>query len=101
MWSGPPRGRESKKRRASVARGARRGAVPTATPSPPLLTPSPSPRLSLFPLSAPQGAQLLAKHGVNVPPGIAVTKVEDVAAAAKEMAGDDGEVRMWKWKWRG
>jgi len=57
--------------------------------------------LGLFPLSAPQGAQLLAKHGVNVPPGIAVTKVEDVAAAAKEMAGDDGEVRMWKWKWRG
>jgi len=29
-----------------------------------------------------------------VPPGIAVTKVEDVAAAAKEMAGDDGEVKI-------
>ena len=59
-----------------------------------------------------QGAQLLAQHAVNVPPGIAVTKVEDVAAAAKEMAGGDGEVRKeknggvdgkgmggWGWGW--
>ena len=63
----------------------------------------PRARRTTCPLSAPlalhhsllfQGAQLLAQHGVNVPPGIAVTKVEDVAAAAKEMAGDDGEVKI-------
>ncbi|KAK9828652.1 hypothetical protein WJX72_001349 [[Myrmecia] bisecta] len=40
-----------------------------------------------------QGAQVMSKHGVNVPPGIPVFKVEDVLPAAKKMASPkDGEV---------
>lgn len=39
-----------------------------------------------------QGAQLLAKHGVNVPVGIACTTPEAVAAAALKLGGPGGEV---------
>lgn len=36
---------------------------------------------------------MMAKYGVNVPPGIPVFKAEDVKAAAEKMASPDGEVR--------
>jgi len=36
---------------------------------------------------------LMAKYGVNVPPGTPVFKAEDVKAAAEKMASPDGEVR--------
>lgn len=39
-----------------------------------------------------QGAELMAKFGVHVPPGICVTKLSDVRAAAEKMGGDTGEV---------
>jgi succinyl-CoA synthetase beta subunit len=39
-----------------------------------------------------QGAQIMSEYGVNVPPGIPVFKVDQVAAAAKKMADDAGEV---------
>lgn len=37
----------------------------------------------------------MSEYGVNVPPGIPVFKVDQVAAAAKKMADDAGEVRRW------
>ena len=40
-----------------------------------------------------QGAELMSKYGVNVPPGIPVFKVDEVKAAAEKMASPDGEVR--------
>ena len=40
-----------------------------------------------------QGAELMSKYGVNVPPGIPVFKLDEVKAAAEEMASPDGEVR--------
>eukprot|EP00963_Diacronema_lutheri_P007986 scaffold684_cov345-Pavlova_lutheri.AAC.65 len=39
-----------------------------------------------------KGAELMAKFGVNVPPGICVTKLSEVRAAAEKMGGDTGEV---------
>ena len=39
-----------------------------------------------------QGAELMAKYGVRVPPGIACTTTQEVAAAAAKMNGDSGEV---------
>lgn len=36
----------------------------------------------------------MSKFGVNVPPGIAVSKLEDVGPAAKKMADKDGWVRL-------
>ena len=39
-----------------------------------------------------QGAELMGKHGINAPPGIAVSKIEDLMPAAKKMADSDGEV---------
>jgi succinyl-CoA synthetase beta subunit len=39
-----------------------------------------------------QGAELLRAAGVNVPPGIACRTVEEVAAAAAKLGGQDGEV---------
>ena len=39
-----------------------------------------------------QGAELMSKYGVNVPPGIPVFKLDEVKAAAEEMASPDGEV---------
>lgn len=37
-----------------------------------------------------QGAQLMSEYGINVPPGIPVKSVDEVAAAAKKMADDEG-----------
>ena len=39
-----------------------------------------------------QGAQLLRDARVRVPPGVACTTVEEVAAAARQLGGPDGEV---------
>lgn len=39
-----------------------------------------------------QGAQLLDKYGVNVPPGIACNTIEEVKTAAAKLAGASGEV---------
>jgi len=39
-----------------------------------------------------QGAELMAKHGVRVPPGIACHTPDEVAAAAAKLSGDSGEV---------
>ena len=39
-----------------------------------------------------QGAELMAKYGVRVPPGIACSTPAEVAAAAKQLSGDSGEV---------
>ena len=39
-----------------------------------------------------QGAELMAKYGVRVPPGIACTTTQEVAAAAAKMSGDSGDV---------
>eukprot|EP00877_Chromochloris_zofingiensis_P014137 jgi/Chrzof1/8978/Cz03g31200.t1_SCL2[v5.2] len=39
-----------------------------------------------------QGAQLMKKYGINVPDGIAVSSVEEVEKAAKQMADENGEV---------
>lgn len=36
----------------------------------------------------------MGKYGVNVPPGIPVFKVDEVAAAAEKMASPDGEVGL-------
>ena len=43
-------------------------------------------------LLLPQGAQIMSQYGVNVPPGIPVFKLDEVAPAAKKMADDAGEV---------
>jgi hypothetical protein len=40
-----------------------------------------------------QGAQLMAKMGINVPEGVPAFSVADVAAAADRMQDDKGEVR--------
>ena len=34
----------------------------------------------------------MGKHGINAPPGVAVTKIEDLLPAAKKMADSEGEV---------
>eukprot|EP00228_Micromonas_bravo_P009932 CAMPEP_0203003160 /NCGR_PEP_ID=MMETSP1401-20130829/1668_1 /ASSEMBLY_ACC=CAM_ASM_000894 /TAXON_ID=38833 /ORGANISM="Micromonas pusilla, Strain CCAC1681" /LENGTH=424 /DNA_ID=CAMNT_0049744723 /DNA_START=35 /DNA_END=1309 /DNA_ORIENTATION=+ len=39
-----------------------------------------------------QGAELMAKYGVRVPPGIACHTPDEVAAAAAKLSGDSGEV---------
>eukprot|EP00884_Botryococcus_braunii_P023604 jgi/Botrbrau1/9928/Bobra.0012s0026.1 len=39
-----------------------------------------------------QGAQVMAKYGVNVPPGIPVFNIDEVKDAAEKMASPDGEV---------
>lgn len=39
-----------------------------------------------------QGAELMAKYGVRVPPGIACTTPKEVAAAAAKLSGESGEV---------
>jgi hypothetical protein len=39
-----------------------------------------------------QGAELMAKFGINVPDGVPARTVEEVAAAAKSMADEKGEV---------
>ncbi len=39
-----------------------------------------------------QGAELLRAAGVNVPPGVACRTVAEVAAAAAQLGGEDGEV---------
>lgn len=39
-----------------------------------------------------QGAQLLEKYGVNVPPGIACNTIEEVKTATAKLAGASGEV---------
>ena len=36
-----------------------------------------------------QGAELMASYGINVPRGIAVTQLDEVAAAASQLAGDE------------
>lgn len=43
-------------------------------------------------LSHPQGAELMAKYGVRVPPGIACKTPDEVAAAAAKLGGASGEV---------
>ena len=40
-----------------------------------------------------QASELMGQYGINVPPGIAVKKIEDLLPAAKKMADSDGEVR--------
>lgn len=35
----------------------------------------------------------MGKYGINAPPGVAVTKIEDLLPAAKKMADSDGEVQ--------
>jgi succinyl-CoA synthetase beta subunit len=37
----------------------------------------------------------MSQYGINVPPGIPVSKIEDVAAAAAKMADKDGMVRWF------
>lgn len=39
-----------------------------------------------------QGAELMAKYGVRVPPGIACATPEEVNAAAAKLSGESGEV---------
>lgn len=39
-----------------------------------------------------QGAQIMSKYGVTVPPGIPAFSVDEVEAAAKKMADENGEV---------
>ena len=41
-----------------------------------------------------QGAQLMSEYGINVPPGIPVFTLDEVAPAAKKMADKDGMVRL-------
>lgn len=40
----------------------------------------------------PQGAQLMSEYGINVPPGIPVKSVDEIAAAANKMADEAGQV---------
>ena len=44
-------------------------------------------------MSVAQGSEQMAKFGVNVPPGIPVFSLDEVAEAAKKMESPDGEVR--------
>lgn len=67
----------------------RRRALP-ALPPPPVKARFDLPPALPF---APQGAQIMSQYGVNVPPGIPVFKVDQVAEAAKKMADEAGEVR--------
>lgn len=39
-----------------------------------------------------QGAELMAKYGINVPPGVAVKTPAEAMSAAAEMADASGEV---------
>lgn len=39
-----------------------------------------------------QGADLMRKYGINVPPGVAVKSLDDVARAAEKLADEKGEV---------
>lgn len=41
-----------------------------------------------------QGAELMSQYGINVPPGIAVTKLDEVLPAAKKMANKQNEVSL-------
>jgi succinyl-CoA synthetase beta subunit len=44
-----------------------------------------------------QGAQLMAKYGINVPDGVPAHTVDEVKRAAEEMKDEKGEVRRaWK-----
>jgi succinyl-CoA synthetase beta subunit len=45
-----------------------------------------------------QGAELMAKYGVNVPPGIPIFKVDEAKAAAEKMRSPDDEVCSWVWE---
>lgn len=36
----------------------------------------------------------MSQYGVNVPPGIPVFKLDDVLAAAKKMADEEGQVKF-------
>ncbi|GFR48578.1 hypothetical protein Agub_g10481 [Astrephomene gubernaculifera] len=49
-------------------------------------------QLRFFNVHEYQGAQLMSKFGVNVPPGIPAKTVEEAAAAAEKMADENGEV---------
>ena len=66
-----------------------RGPAPSIGNDPPrvVVTFSPPPFLS-----HPQGAELMAKYGVRVPPGIACKTPDEVAAAAAKLGGASGEV---------
>ena len=46
-------------------------------------------------MSLAQGSEQMAKFGVNVPPGIPVFSLDEVAGAAKKMESPDGEVRNY------
>lgn len=39
-----------------------------------------------------QSSEIMAKYGVNVPPGIPVFSLDEVLPAAKKMADDSGQV---------
>jgi len=47
----------------------------------------------------PQGAEVMASFGVNVPPGIAVSKLDEVLPAAKKMADEEGQVSSRSVRW--
>ena len=43
-------------------------------------------------LTSTQSSEIMAKYGVNVPPGIPVFSLDEVLPAAKKMADDSGQV---------
>ncbi len=45
-----------------------------------------------MPVECIQGAELMSKYGVNVPPGVPVFKLDEVLPAAQKMADDEGQV---------
>lgn len=47
-----------------------------------------------------QGAQLMSKYGINVPPGIPAKSLDEVAKAIDQMADEKGEVGPWGLKSR-
>lgn len=56
------------------------------------LFPHPHPHYPMCMPAVPQGAQLMAKFGINVPEGVPAYSVADVEKAAPLMADENGEV---------
>jgi hypothetical protein len=48
-----------------------------------------------------QGAQIMSKFGINVPPGMPVFKLDDVSKAAEAMKDENNEVRNTLLCWTG
>ncbi len=74
---------------ARAARASPRGAADGAAAAPPAWCAGQRRFLNIHEY---QGAELLRAAGVNVPPGIACRTVAEVAAAAAQLGGEDGEV---------